>query len=129
MALIGDFVAELAAITEVSTAVGASIHPVVDTGQALPSIVFNTRGGAREAYVKDSFGLRETFIQLDIYSETYAQLDSLRNAVISHFNGFTGQFNSNTQISSCQFVTARELRDGQNDRVYRAVIEFNILSD
>ena len=129
MALITDFVAELRGITQVSTDVGDRVHPVVDRGMGIPSIVYNTRGGFRESYTKDSFGLRETFIQLDVYAESYSQLDGLRSAILDHFNGFTGQFNNTTVVSSCKGVTTRELRDGQNNEVYRSVIEFNILSE
>ena len=129
MAIVSDFVAELAAVPAVNTAVGNRIHPVVDVGQTTPSIVYNIRGAIPEAYVQGSYGLRETFIQLDVYSSSYLQLDTLRDAIITHFNGFTGQFNSNTQVSSCRAITSRELRDGQNNEVYRLVIEFNILSE
>lgn len=129
MTIVRDFVAELGAVTQVSTDVGNRIHPVVDIGDQLPSIVYNIRGGARESYVQNSFGLRETFIQMDVYTSSYAQLDSLRDAIISHFNGFTGQFNSSTQVSSCKVITTRELKDSRNDRVFRSVIELNILSE
>lgn len=129
MTIVRDFVAELGSVTEVSTAVGTRIHPLTDLGMALPSIVYNIRGGARESYVQNSFGLRETFIQLDVYTDSYSQLDSLRDAIISHFNGFTGQFNSSTQVSSCKVITTRELNDSRNSRVFRGIIELNILSE
>lgn len=134
MAIIVDFVAELRSVNGVSGVVSnENINPIVDNNGVTPSIVYNARGGARESYTKDSFGLRETFIQLDVYTDSYSQLDSLRSAIISHFNGFVGNFNSGamdggTNVSSCKIVTTRELIDGQNNEIYRGVIELNILS-
>ena len=133
MSIVSDFVAELRSIPAL-VVLGNRTFPLIDRSHQLPSLVYNSRGLARESYVQGSFGLRETFIQMDVYSNSYAELDTLRDAIISHFNGFTGNFNSSamdggTFVSSCQIVNTRELVDGQNDLVYRAVIEINILSE
>lgn len=129
MSIIVDFIAELSSITEVSTAVDTRINPLIDDLHVLPTIVYNTRGGIRESYIKDSFGLRETFIQLDLYSKDYSELDIVRDAIISRFNGFTGHLNTDgALVSSSKVTTTRELPDGQNREVLRAIIEINILS-
>ena len=133
MSIIADFVAELRSIPDVLTFVSQRIYPLIDKGDTLPSIVYNTRGGVRESYIRDSFGLRETFIQMDLYTEDYAQLDTLRDAIAERFNGFVGAFNAaamsgGTTVSSCQIVTTRDTLETQNPVVYRTTIELNILS-
>ena len=133
MSILADFVAELRSIPAL-VVLGNRTFPLIDRSHELPSLVYNSRGLARESYVQGSFGLRETFIQMDLYSHSYAELDTLRDAIINHFNGFTGRFNSSamdggTRVSSCSIVTTRELVESQNDQVYRAIIEINILSE
>ena len=133
MSIIRDFVAEVGGIAALAP-LGGRIHPLVDHGQALPSLVYNNRGLVQESYVQGSFGLRETFIQMDLYSNSYAELDTLRTAIINHFNGFTGAFNASamdggTVVSSCKIVTSRELIESGNNRVYRAILELNVLSE
>ncbi len=130
MSFIKDFVAELRPLVP---EVGTRTFPLIDKGTELPSIVYNSRGLVGEAYVKDSVGLVETFIQLDVYSVDYEELDTLRTAITNHFNGFTGTFNSTaadggTIVSSCSVITTREFVESQNPVVYRANIELNILS-
>ena len=129
MALVEDFVAEVRAVTEVSTRVGLRIYPVVDAGQELPSMVYNWRGLSRDSYTIGSFGLRDSFVQLDIYSADYAEVNTLRNAILERFNNFAGQLNSNTTVSSCKVINTREELDNTNRAVFRAIIEIQILSD
>ena len=130
MSILAEFVGELRTVDGIMGVIpNQSIMPLVNTQKTLPAIVYNARGHARENYAGGSTGLRETFIQLDIYTESFTQLDSLRDAVITHFNGFTGQFNSTGEfITSTTVVTARDSFDNANPEVYRTSIELNILS-
>ena len=130
MSILAEFVGELRTVPGIMGVIpNQSIMPLINTQKTLPALVYNARGHARESYIQDSFGLRETLIQLDVYTETFAQLDSLRDAIITHFNGFTGLFNGTGEfITSCQVVTARDAFDTANPEVYRTSIELNILS-
>ena len=130
MSILAEFVGELRSVPAIMGIIpNQSIMPVINSQKTLPALVYNARGHARESYTQDSFGLRETFIQLDVYTETFAQLDNLRDAIITHFNGFTGQFNGEGEfITSTTIVTARDGFDTANPEVYRTTIEINILS-
>ena len=129
MAFLEDFRGELGGITALAD---ITIEPVINNSKQLPAVVYNSRGLARQSYTIGSFGLRETFIQIDVYSNDYTQLNTLRNAIVEHFNGFTGTLDEDssgtTIVSSCQVVTTREDLDGANPNTYRSTIELNILS-
>ena len=129
MAVIEDFVGELRSIPALA---GIGTQPVINNSKQLPTIVYNSRGLVRESYVQGSFGLRNTLFQIDVYSEDYTQLNSLREAIIDRFHGFIGVFNEaaggTTIVSSCKVVTAREDLNDSNDNTYRASIELNIFS-
>ena len=127
MAFINDFITTLRAIQSVSDDVGNRTYALVDTGKELPSMVFTTRGLAPDTYIKDSSGLTDTFIQLDIYAETYTQLNTLRGDVISEFNNYLGTMGDDTIVSSCKVVNTREELDASNREVFRAIIEIRVL--
>lgn len=133
MAFREDFIAELRSISEVQTNIGERTFPLVDRGHELPSIVYNMRGETRDSFTEGSFGLRETFVQIDIYHNSYGDLNTIRDAILMHFNGFIGYLNSSaddggTFVSSTSIINTRELVDQQDDTVYRAIIEINLLS-
>ena len=127
MAFINDFITTLRAIQSVSDDVGDRTYALVDTGKELPSIIFNTRGLAPDTYTKDSSGLTDTFIQLDIYADTYTQLNTLREDVIAEFNNYSGTMGADTIVSSCKVVNTREELDASNREVFRAIIEIRVL--
>lgn len=134
MSIITDLVAEIRAIPAVSSTVGARVFPLVDQGDTLPSITYNSRGGSLEAFVKGSFGLRDTFMQLDVYSADYAELDGIRNAIVDHFNGFIGNLNGSADdggsfITGATIENVRELVDTKSPIVFRVIIEINFLSE
>lgn len=130
MSILAEFVGELRTVDGIMGVIpNQSIMPLVNSQKTLPALVYNARGHARESYTIGSFGLRETFIQLDVYTASFSQLDSLRDAIITHFNGFTGQFNGAGEfITSTTVVTARDGFDSANPEVFRTTIELNILS-
>ena len=130
MSILAEFVGELRTVDGIMGVIpNQSIMPLVNSQKTLPALVYNARGHARESYTIGSFGLRETFIQLDVYTASFSQLDSLRDAIITHFNGFTGQFNGAGEfITSTTVVTARDGFDAANPEVFRTTIELNILS-
>ena len=129
--VIPAFLAELNSITAFSNEYSPNnISPLVANNTGL-AVVYNVRGGVRESYTKDSFGLNETFIELNLYHHDYPTLVEIREAIFDTFEGFTGSMGSTTEnilVTSSKFSNSRELVDQEDQTLYRFILELQILT-
>lgn len=121
MQLTKDFAARLAAAVAPTRA-----YPVVSKPTDLPAVVYSGRGGIREAFYNNSFGLRETRYQVDIYSKTYAEAADLRDAVLGAFHGFKGDMGASFVSRSTADNTLENFSD-DGEKIYRIIIDLTLL--
>lgn len=120
-----DFIADLVAITEV----GMIVHPVViPSGSSFPAISYQFRDGDREPFYVGSFGLASYTVQLDIYSHNYLMNQTIYDAIIAKYNGFTGLLNSNTQVQRISVNSTLNAVDGEDSSLFRTIVELQILT-
>lgn len=104
----------------------ATVRPVVNKSNDLPSATYDVRGGVRTAFYKGSFGLRRTTITVSLYSRSYGELQTLKTAVIDEFHGFSGTMGA-TEILKCEVGVPFENFQGGTEELYRAIIPIEFL--
>lgn len=123
MALLSDFVTDLA-----TTLPAVSINPVTNKATVFPSCTFQSRDGLRQQFYVGSEGLRSHKITLNLYSKSYAELQTLKDTVIQSYHGFSGVLQTSTvtrMLINSTFEDIEEL--SINDTLYRCILEIEIL--
>ena len=121
MQLTKDFAAKLATATAPTRA-----YPAISKTTDLPAVVYSGRGGIREAFYSGSYGLRETRIQVDIYSKTYTEATGLKDAVIGDFHGFSGAMGASVVSRSTVDNTLETFGD-DGEKIYRIIMDITLL--
>jgi hypothetical protein len=119
--LIQDFYGKLQSIMPAN-----SVHAIANTKGGLPSIVYTVRESGRDAFYKDSFGLRETKFQVDVYSLTFAELNTLKDLIRENFHGFSGVVGSSVFQRTTVDLMIDTYEDG-DEFLYRSIIEITVL--
>lgn len=127
-ALVQDFYAELSAIATVSSFAGTRIYPLLARANQNDFIVYTPiTGGIPEALYAGDLGLTEQTIQVDVYSRTFAENQTVIEAIITYFNGLTGVINSNTIIGKAMASAKREMMDTSDSTLYRSSVDITFL--
>jgi hypothetical protein len=123
MSLLSDFVSDLT-----TTLPTVQLHPVVNKTAVYPSGTFSVRDGLRTQFYVDSEGLRTTNLVLNLYSKSYSELQTLKDAVTTRYHGLSGVVGSTT----IQRVIITNLLEDTtelptNDTLYRCIIDLDII--
>lgn len=122
-----DFIADLVTITEVDTLTVGRVRPlVVGSGTPLPAISYLFRDGDREAFYRGSFGLEEYTVQLDIYSDSYVTNQTIYDAIINRYNGFSGVLGTGTNIQRIIVASTLNAIDTDDPSIYRTILELTL---
>jgi hypothetical protein len=125
--LIKDFYSELSSITEVSSFAGSRIYPLVARAGSEDFIVYTPiAGGYAETYYSGNLGMSEVIVQVDVYSRSFATNQTVVEAIINYFNGFTGVLNTNSIVGRAYVSAKREDLDPSDSTLYRSSIDINI---
>ena len=120
-----DVAAELATVT--NDMVNGRVYPLLIPSNAeVPAISYLFRDGDRQAFYRDSFGLSEYNLQLDIYSHSYVTNQNIYDEIVSHFNGFSGAVNNNTIIQRAIVASTLNSIDLDDPTLYRTIVEFTL---
>lgn len=119
--LIKDFSAALVAAVPTAT-----VHPMVNSSNSLPSAIYSVRGGARDLFYTGSYGLRSTGFQVDLYAKTYTEVIGLKEAVLTAFHGFSGIMGT-TLISRGVVNNIIEAHEHDQEDLYRVILEIVLL--
>lgn len=121
MQLTKDFASKLA-----TTVSPTKAYPAINKTTTLPSVVYSGRGGVREAFYNNSFGMRETRFQVDVYTKTYSEAATLKDSIIGAFHGFSGVMGSSTVSRSTVDNTLENFSDN-GEKIYRIIIDITLL--
>jgi hypothetical protein len=125
--LIKDFYADLAAIPEVSSFAGSRIYPLLARPGTEDFIVYTpVSGGFEETYYAGDLGMSEIMIQVDVYSRRFSTNQTVIEAIIDYFNGFTGVLNTNSNVGRSYVSAKREDMDDSDSTLYRTSIDVTI---
>lgn len=120
-----DIAAELATIT--NSLVEGRVYPlVIPTDATVPAISYLFRDGDRQAFYRDSFGLEDYNLQIDIYSHSYVTNQTIYDTIIDHFNGISGPVNNNTIIQRGIIASTLNSIDGSDPTLYRTITELTL---
>lgn len=115
MSLITEFVDILQA-----AAPSAVVRPLISKDKALPAVTYSVRNGVRDLFYVGSYGLRTTGFDVSVYSKTYAEMQTLKNALISALHG-------TTEIGSRSIITnIFESYDDDPEEIYSAIITVEV---
>ena len=122
-----DFAADLAAITVVDQMTEGRVYPLLIGATAqLPAISYQIRDGDREAFYRDSFGLEIYNVQLDIYSDSYVTNQTIYDAIIDRFNGFSGVIGTGTDVQRIIVASTLNSVDSDDPSIYRTILELTL---
>lgn len=116
-----DFYADLKAITLVDTFSGGHVYPMVarkDVGDQF--ITFTPiYGGTKEVHFGGDLGLTKQTMQVDIYSRSFGVNQLVSEAIADRYNGFSGELNSQTNVSMSQVIEFRNIIDAKDSTIHR----------
>lgn len=113
--------------TKLATAVSPNkAFPSVVRNTDLPAVVYAGRGGIRDTFYKNSYGLRETNFQVDVYTKTYSEGATLKDSIVTDFHGFSGTMGSSL-VSRSTVGNILETFDDNGEKTYRIIIEITLL--
>lgn len=121
MQLTKDFAAKLATATSPTRA-----FPAIAKTTDLPAVVYSGRGGIRQTFYRNSFGLRETRYQVDVYSKTYTEATAIKDSIVAAFNGFSGTMGSST-VSRATVDNTLENFSDDGEKIYRIILDITLL--
>lgn len=127
-AIINSLVNDLEAETTIASTVGTRIYPLRAPNDDLPVIVYQPSDGIRESFYRGAFGLQIDTVVLNVYTDSYDTLASIREAITSRYNGFHGAFNDGTTIQRILVNTSFYALEEGNNSVYRLTTELDIYS-
>ena len=124
MAIIADFVSHLSGLEAVQSFCGDNIFAVVNKDiTSGNSIVYSPRDGEREVWYAGAKGKAVLTIQVDIYSQSFTDNQTVFNVILETFNGFSGILNNNTDIFYADVKNRTELIDGLDSNTYRTTFD------
>lgn len=124
------FVADLRAITNLSTLVGNRIYPLaIPSNAGLPAINYRFSDGYPESFYRNSFGLIEYQLQLDVYASSYRVNQTIVDLITERYNGFQGALgSSNIIIQRANLTNVLNTIDASSgEEVFRTVIELDFM--
>ena len=130
MALAADLRFELLADTDISDIIGTNLYPIVDSSKNKPTMVYNLRSGIPEVGMSGNTHLTSTDVQLDFYTDEYADIDVIRQRVIEIFHNkqiVIGE-NDTTSIVQSYVTNTLETLDTSDGETLRLLIELTILT-
>ena len=100
------------------------ISPVVgDPSGAFPSLTYTLRDGYAPTFYRGSFGLNTLNIDLNLFSPNYTELQTIKYALLTRYNGFSGSLGTQI-VSRIQVVNAFDtFDDDSNTRLYHVIVE------
>lgn len=103
------------------------LNPILNRKHNFPSITYSVRDGVREAFYRESFGLRSTKITLNLYSKSYGEVQGMKDTLINNYHGFSGTLGSSvlTRITVFNSIDTEE-KDAE-DTLFRSIIELDLL--
>ena len=121
------FVANLLAIDGLETLISNRVYPLaVPSSAPLPSIQYRFSDGFREPYFRNSFGLTEYEVQMDVYSTSYRVLQTIVDLIEAHFHGFSGELATGVLAQRIIVTNTLNTIDTSNGEVYRTIIELTL---
>jgi hypothetical protein len=123
MSLLTDF------ITDVNTTLPTvQLHPVVNKTAVYPSATYSVRDGLRTQFYVGSEGLRTTNVIINLYSKSYAELQTLKGTVTARYHGFSGVIGSSTiQRVLITNILEDTTELPTNDILYRCIIDIDLI--
>ena len=107
------------------------VRPLVAiTDKELPIIVYSLMGGQRDLFYSGSYGVARTELTVNVYSKSYLQLQSLKDNIVNHFHGMSGNIGKQT-VTNIGKATVGTILDSFDDRlenVYRTIITVDVLN-
>lgn len=101
------------------------VVPSVNTDNTYPAVVFSFRDGQRDIFYKDSYGLAEAEMSVNVYASSYSQMVGIVEQVQSDFHGFNGLVGS-THIHRMEVVNQFETFS-DDGKIFRTVMQIRIL--
>lgn len=121
-----DFKAELGSLSEVDTNVDEIYAIIIPTDADLPAMTYTFQGGGAETFYQGSFGLTDYTVDINVFSRSYETLVDVADAVVDHFNGFTGELNSSTAVQRIFVENVLSGIEVTDPGVYRSTISLSI---
>ena len=97
MTIHADFIAEVASISEVSNRCGERINFVLNRFEDYPAILIQRLSDSRSLYYANQLNWRELVYQVDVYATNYVDLVNVSEAILEHFQAYTGNLNDNDE--------------------------------
>jgi hypothetical protein len=100
--------------TAITALVATRIYPLIaPEGAAYPFLIYQRISTQHEHNMAGSSGLATATVQLDAYSDTYAEAKSIGNAIRTALDGYRGSMGG-TFVSRCHIGDERDLLDITN---------------
>ena len=105
----------------------AQINPVVaNPAGTFPSLTFAVRDGFPDTFYRGSFDLTRMSVDLNLYSTNYTELQTLKFAILSRYNGFSGTLGTQTIDRIVVANSFDTFDDDPSTKVYRVIIELDL---
>lgn len=127
MAFEDDFRARVLADSDIATLVSTRVYPLVDLGKELPSMVYTVGDGVPEVPFTGTRAAPSYDVQLDYYTTTYSDLQTVRDSLLSSFNGFTGEMGDTVVRWSRVDSTFQQL-DQSDGHTFRLTTQLTIVT-
>lgn len=115
-AFFDDVEANISGIGQISPVVG-------DPNGNFPSLTYTLRDGYAPVFYRGSFGLNTLNIDLNLFSPNYTELQTIKYALLTRYNGFSGSLGTQI-VSRIQVVNAFDtFDDDSNTRLYHVIVE------
>ena len=102
------------------------VFPVLAKPDVEKVIVYTPRGGERETYFTGSFGKAVLRIQIDIYSKSFIGNQTVYDAMVNKFNGFSGELNNSTIVHRAIVTNHSELLDSNDSELFRTSFDVEL---
>ena len=127
MTVATDLYSTLTGDSGIAAVVGTRVYPVIDRGASVPSIVYNFQNNFPRATMGQQTTIRRMDLQLDFFTKTYADIDTIRQRFNAIFNSRTFAL-GNTNVTGSYISGSIETIDDDDDTTFRLITEVVIFA-
>ena len=116
--------------TAVTDLIGTRLYPRrIPQGVENPCAKYQMISSMREGALDGGSGIVNAMIQIDIFSDSHLEAETISEKIRERLQGFRGT-ESSVEILGCTLINSRELLsaavDASDDHDYRVILEFEI---